>query len=377
MQAVPPVNSGSTLLEEQNTPILDIPPLFRPLKLRSILFRNRIAVSPMCQYSSADGFATNWHLVHLGSRAVGGAALVMTEAAAVEARGRISPEDLGIYRDEHIEMLASITTFIKEQGAVPGIQLAHAGRKGSTYRPWSGHGEVSVEKGRWETIAPSAERFSANYPLPKELDRQEIAEEVQHFQQAARRALKAGFQVIELHAAHGYLFHEFLSPLSNFRSDEYGGTLMNRVRVLLETVDAIRQVWPEELPLFVRLSASDWVEDGLSIADTVEIARELKKHGVDLVDASSGGNVPSAKIPLVPGYQVPFAERIRREAGILTAAVGLITEPQQANAIINSQQADFIFLARELLRDPYWPLHAAHELNCDISWPPQYLRAKL
>lgn len=377
MQAVPPADSRTTLSEEQDFHILDIPPLFHPFTLRSIQFRNRIAVSPMCQYSSEDGFATDWHLVHLGSRAVGGAGLVMTEAAAVEARGRISPEDLGIYRDEHIEMLTRISRFISEQGAVPGIQLAHAGRKGSTYRPWSGRGEIPVERGRWETIGPSAERFSPNYPLPHMLTRQEIAEVVQRFQQAARRTLSAGFQVIELHAAHGYLFHEFLSPLSNHREDEYGGNLTNRMRFLLEAVDAIRRAWPQELPLFVRLSASDWTEGGLTITDTVEIARALKKHGVDLVDASSGGNVPSARIPLTPGYQVPFAERIRREAGIATAAVGLITNPQQANEIIQSYQADLVFLARELLRDPYWPLHAARSLDYDIAWPSQYLRAKL
>lgn len=376
MQSLPPGDNRSALLEEQNARVLDIPPLFRPITLRGIRFRNRIGVSPMCEYSSVDGFANDWHLVHLGSRAVGGAALVMTEAAAVEARGRISPEDLGIYRDEHIEMLARITTFIREQGAIAGIQLAHAGRKGSTYRPWSGHGEIPVEKGRWQTVAPSAERFAPNYPLPKALTRGEITDIVQLFQQATQRAMTAGFQVIEIHAAHGYLFHEFLSPLSNHRDDDYGGSLMNRMRFLLETVDATRQVWPEELPLFVRLSATDWTEGGLTINDTVEIARELKKRGVDLIDTSSGGNVASAKIPLRPGYQMPFAAQIRREAGIPTAAVGLITEPEQANEIIGNQQADFIFLARALLRHPYWPLHAAHQLHYDIAWPPQYLRAK-
>lgn len=355
---------------------LDIPPLFRPLTLRGVQLRNRIAVSPMCQYSSEDGFATDWHLVHLGSRAVGGAALVIAEATAVEARGRISPQDLGIYRDEHIEMLARIVRFINEQGAVAGVQLAHAGRKGSTYRPWSGSGEVPPEQGGWETVGPSAERFSAHYPLPRALTRQEIGEIVHSFQQAARRSLTAGFQVIEIHAAHGYLLHEFLSPLSNHRNDEYGGTLSNRMRFLCEVVDAVRQVWPEELPLFVRLSASDWVDGGLTIADTVEIARELKQHGVDLIDASSGGNIPTAKIPLGPGYQVPFAERIRRETGMATGAVGLITEPQYANEIISQHQADLIFLARELLRDPYWPLHAARALKYNIAWPSQYLRAQ-
>ncbi|GAC1624632.1 MAG: NADH:flavin oxidoreductase/NADH oxidase [Ktedonobacteraceae bacterium] len=351
--------------------------LFEPLTLRGITLRNRIMVSPMCQYSSSDGFATDWHLVHLGSRAVGGAALVMTEADAVEARGRISPQDLGIYRDEHIAMLSRITTFIKEQGAVPGTQLAHAGRKASTYRPWSGSGEISVEDGRWETVAPSDERFSDRYPLPKQLTKQEISEITQSFRIAAERSLKAGFQVIELHAAHGYLLHEFLSPLSNHRTDEYGGSLRNRMRFLLETVDAVRQVWPDALPLFVRISATDWTEGGLTIADSVEIAQTLKGHGVDLIDVSSGGNVAVAKIPTAPNYQVPFAAQIRRESGISTAALGLITEPEQANEIIHSGQADMVALARGILRDPYWPLHAARTLGYDFPWQPQYVRAKL
>ena len=351
--------------------------LFEPLTLRNITLRNRIMVSPMCQYSSTDGFATDWHLVHLGSRAVGGAAVVMTEAAAVEARGRISPQDLGIYRDEHIAMLARITAFIKEQGAVPAIQLAHAGRKASTYRPWSGRGEVSVEDGRWETVAPSHERFSANYPLPKGLTTQEIAEVIQSFRIATERSLQAGFQAIELHAAHGYLFHEFLSPLSNARTDEYGGDLRNRMRFLLETVDAVRQVWPDTLPLFVRLSATDWTEGGQTIEDSVEIAQTLKGHGVDLIDVSSGGNVATATVPVAPSYQVPFAEQIRRESGVPTAAVGLITEPEQANDIVQSGRADVVALARELLRDPYWPMHAARALGYDFPWVPQYVRAKL
>ena len=374
MHVMPKVHNAH---DKENQQESTIPALFRPLTIRGVTLRNRIAVSPMCEYSSSDGFANDWHLVHLGSRAVGGAALVMTEAAAVEARGRISPEDLGIYKDEHLEILSRITAFIREQGAVPGIQLAHAGRKASTYRPWSGKGEVPADKGGWQTIAPSAERFASNYPLPTAMTQADIAEVVQHFQDAAQRALLAGFQVIEIHAAHGYLFHEFLSPLSNHRDDAYGGPLTNRMRFLIETADAIRQVWPEELPLFVRLSASDWTEGGLTIADTVEIARELKQHGVDLIDASSGGNVATAHIPTMPGYQVPFAEQVRHEAHIATAAVGLITEPEHANSIINDGKADMIFLARELLRDPYWPLRAARELGYDMNWPVQYERAKI
>jgi 2,4-dienoyl-CoA reductase-like NADH-dependent reductase (Old Yellow Enzyme family) len=330
----------------------------------------------MCQYSCQDGFATDWHLVHLGSRAVGGAALVMAEATAVEARGRISPHDLGLYLDDHVEALARISAFIKEQGAIAGIQLAHAGRKGSTYRPWSGQGAIPVTAGGWEPVGPGPEPFSPSYAAPRSLSRADIAEVVSCFQVAAQRALAAGFQILEIHAAHGYLLHEFLSPLSNHRDDEYGGTLANRMRFLLEVVDAIRREWPSTLPLFVRLSASDWTEGGLDIAETVLIASELKSHEVDLVDASSGGNVVSASIPLAPGYQVPFAERIRAQAHIATGAVGLITDPLQANAIISKRQADLIFLARELLRDPYWPMHAAGTLGAEIAWPSQYLRAK-
>jgi 2,4-dienoyl-CoA reductase-like NADH-dependent reductase (Old Yellow Enzyme family) len=378
MQTSPQMGSVDVSPASQQSSSSAVPALFRSLTLRGLQLRNRIVVSPMCQYSSHDGFASDWHLVHLGSRAVGGAALVFSEATAVEARGRISLDDLGIYRDEHIEMLSRITHFIKEQGALAGIQLAHAGRKASTYRPWSSSkGEVPTNQGGWEALAPSAERFTSNYPLPKELTQQEIRDIVHSFQQATRRALQAGFQVIEIHGAHGYLLHEFLSPLSNHRTDDYGGPLSNRVRFLYEVVDAVREVLPQELPLFVRLSASDWVEGGLSISDTVEIARILKQHGVDLIDASSGGNVATANIPLGPGYQVPFASEMRREAGIATGAVGLITEPQQANEIIEQQQADLIFLARELLRDPYWPLHAARTLNYDLTWPSQYLRARI
>ena len=364
--------SDSSTQDEQ----VNIVPLFHPLTLRGITLRNRIAVAPMCQYSSVDGFASDWHLVHLGSRAVGGAGLVMTEATAVEARGRISPQDLGIYRDEHIVMLKRIATFIKEQGAVPAIQLAHAGRKASTYRPWEGHGEVP-EGQRWQTIGPSAERFNTMYPLPKAMTQADIAEVVESFRVAAQRAIEAGFEVIEIHGAHGYLMHQFLSPLSNHRDDEYGGSLANRMRFLLAVVDAVRDAMPEHLPLWVRLSATDWTEGGLTGDDTVEIARVLRQHGVDLLDVSSGGNVEKAHIPLAPGYQVPFAEQVRHEATIPTGAVGLITEPHHANSIISEGKADLILLARELLRDPYWPLHAAHALRYDNPWPIQYERAKV
>ena len=366
----------STTQTTQHAPHKASAALFRPLTLRGITLRNKIMVSPMCQYSSEDGYANDWHLVHLGSFAIGGAALVMTEATAVEARGRISPQDLGIYHDEHIEPLTRITRFIKAQNGLPGIQLAHAGRKSSTYRPWSGSGELSSEDGRWQTIGPSEQRFSDNYPLPHALTTAEIQEVVYSFQQGARRALQAGFKLAELHGAHGYLIHEFLSPLSNQRTDIYGGSLTNRMRLLLEIVDATRQVWPEELPLLVRLSAIDWAEGSLTIHDTVEVARALKVHGVDLIDVSSGGNV-LAQIPLNFGYQVPFAAQVQQEADIPTAAVGLITEPQQANTIVQNGEADLVALARELLRNPHWPLAAAHALHQEIAWTPQHVRARL
>lgn len=352
--------------------------LFQPYNLRNLIFRNRIVVAPMCQYSSVDGFANDWHLVHLGSFAVGGAALVIQEATAVEARGRITPDDIGIYRDEHIEMLSRITAFIRSQGALAGIQLAHAGRKASTYKPWADvSGEVTPDNGGWQTVAPSAIAFSDTYPHPVALSKSEIAEVVQNFVAAARRALKAGFQVIELHAAHGYLIHEFLSPHSNQRNDEYGGSLQNRMRFLLEVTDAVRQVLPEEVPLLVRVSATDWIEEaGLTLAESVEVARELKQHGVDLIDVSSGGNVDNATIPIGPGYQVPLSETIHHDAEIPTGAVGLITEPTQANAILEQNQADLIIMAREFRRDPRWPQRAARELSQEIEWPNQYLRAK-
>jgi len=349
--------------------------LFAPLTIREVTFRNRIAVSPMCQYSSADGFASDWHLVHLGSRAVGGAALVMTEAAAVEPRGRISPQDLGVWKDEHIEFLARIARFVREQGAVPGMQIAHAGRKASVRRPWEGGAAIGPEAGGWQTVAPSAVGFRSGDPVPAELSRDEIRAITGAFAAAAARALEAGFQVVEIHGAHGYLIHQFLSPLSNFRKDEYGGSFENRMRFALETAAAVRVVWPARLPLFQRISATDWAEGGWTPDDSVELARRLCGVGVDLIDCSSGGLVPHQQIPLRAGYQVPFAGRIRRESGIATGAVGLITTPQQADEIVRSGQADLVLLAREFLRDPYFPLHAAHALEADGKPPVQYQRA--
>ena len=350
--------------------------LFDPLKIREITLKNRIFVSPMCQYSCEDGFANDWHFVHLGCRAVGGAALVMTEATAVEASGRISPQDLGLWKDEHIAPLARITGFIKSQGAVPGIQLAHSGRKGSTFRPWEGEGAVDESKGGWRTVfAPSAIPFSANYLVPEALSAERIAGITSYFVEAAKRALKAGYEVIEVHAAHGYLLDEFLSPAANKRTDKYGGSFENRIRMLMETVRGIRGVWPKQLPLFVRISATDWMgEQGWDEKDSVELARILKNEEVDLIDCSSGGMVPDVKIPVGPGYQVRFAERIRKETGILTSCVGMITSPAQADTILRTGQADAIVIARQFLRDPYWALHAAAELKEKISWPSQYHR---
>jgi 2,4-dienoyl-CoA reductase-like NADH-dependent reductase (Old Yellow Enzyme family) len=353
-----------------------MPHLFDPLKIRDIQFANRVFVSPMCEYSSTDGYASDWHFVHLGSRAVGGAGLVMTEATAVLPEGRISPQDLGIWKDDHIKALARIVRFIHEQGSVAGMQLAHAGRKASTYRPWEGNGEIAEEAGGWtNVVAPSAVPFAENYPMPHALSVDGIQEVIDAFAAAARRACEAGLRVIEIHAAHGYLIHEFLSPLSNQRTDAYGGPFENRTRILREVVDAVRGVWPEGAPLFVRISATDWVEGGWDLPQSVELCRELKKLGADLIDCSSGGNVASAKIPVGPGYQTPFAEQIRREARIMTGAVGMITSPSQAENIVSAGQADAVMLARELLRDPYWPLRAARELGQPTSWPEQYLRA--
>ena len=350
--------------------------LFDPLPIREVTFANRVFVSPMCQYSSDDGYANDWHFVHLGSRAVGGAGLVMTEATAVLPEGRISPQDLGIWDDGHIEMLKRIVSFIHEQGGIAGMQLAHAGRKASTRRPWEPSGAIPETEGGWEkVVAPSALAFTDNYPMPQALTRGGIREVVAAFAAAARRACQAGFRVVEIHAAHGYLIHEFLSPLSNKRDDEYGGSFQNRTRLCHEVVAAVRSAWPKELPLFLRISATDWVGAGWDIDQSVKLAGELKTMGVDLIDCSSGGNVPHAKIPTGPGYQTAFAERIRRETGILTGAVGMITVPAQAEHIIRTGQADAVIMAREFLRDPYWPLRAARELGHPIAWPVQYLRA--
>jgi 2,4-dienoyl-CoA reductase-like NADH-dependent reductase (Old Yellow Enzyme family) len=350
--------------------------LFKPLKLRGVTFKHRIFVSPMCQYSSDDGMPTDWHFVHLGSRAVGGAALVMVEATAVCPEGRISPKDSGLWSDEHARAFAKLTPFLGAHGAVPGIQLAHAGRKASTAVPWLGSGRVAPADGGWEPLAPSALPFAPNYPMPRAMTLSDIDEVVARFEEAARLSLAAGFEVIELHFAHGYLVHEFLSPLSNQRTDDYGGSLANRMRLALRIAKAVRAVWPEDKPLFVRVSATDWVEGGWDLKGTIALARELRELGVDLLDCSSGGNVADAKIPLTHGYQVPFAMAVRNDVGMPTAAVGLITEAKQAEAIVAGGLADAVFLARQLLRDPYWPMHAAKELGVDIDWPKQYQRAK-
>jgi 2,4-dienoyl-CoA reductase-like NADH-dependent reductase (Old Yellow Enzyme family) len=352
-----------------------MPHLFEPLTLRGLTLANRILVSPMCQYSSIDGFANDWHFVHLGSRAVGGAALVFTEATAVTADGRISPDDLGIWDDAHIDALGTVVRFIQGQGSAAGMQLAHAGRKGSTHRPGGGHGAVSPADGGWQPVGPTSERFVDNYPVPRALALGEISAVVGAFAAAARRALAAGFDVVEIHGAHGYLIHEFLSPLSNTRTDDYGGSFDNRIRLALEVAQAVRNVWPERQPVFMRISATDWVDGGWDIEQSVELSRRVAALGIDLVDCSSGGNVASAQIPIGPGYQVPFAERIRRDAKIATGAVGLVTTSAQADEIIREGRADCVLLAREMLRDPYWPLRAARELGHLAPWPVQYVRA--
>jgi 2,4-dienoyl-CoA reductase-like NADH-dependent reductase (Old Yellow Enzyme family) len=352
--------------------------LFDPLTIRDITFRNRIAVSPMCEYSSEDGFASDWHLVHLGCRAVGGAAAVLTEAIAVVPEGRISPSDLGIWKDAHIDNLARIVRFIRQQGAVAGTQLAHAGFKASTSAPWIDAGKpVSVAEGGWRpTFSSTSKPFTPESISPEALTVEAIARLAHCFAEAARRSLEAGYELIEIHGAHGYLVHQFLSPLVNTRTDQYGGSFENRTRFLREIVAAVRHLWPERLPLWLRISASDWTEGGWTIEDSVALARQVKPLGVDLVDASSGGIVPGARIPVGPGYQTAFAERIRRDTGILTGAVGMITSPEQAQHIIATGQADVVLLARQLLREPYWPLRAAHVLKQNVQWPKQYERAR-
>jgi 2,4-dienoyl-CoA reductase-like NADH-dependent reductase (Old Yellow Enzyme family) len=350
--------------------------LFSPLKLRDLTFRNRVFVSPMCQYSAEDGLPTDWHFVHLGSRAVGGAGLVMVEASGVSPQGRISPWDTGIWSDAHAHAFARITGFVRASGAAAGIQLAHAGRKASTDAPWRGGKPLPPERGGWQPLGPSPLPFDQGHPVPKEMTARDIDRVVDDFAAAARRAIAAGFQVVEIHAAHGYLLHSFLSPLSNRRTDAYGGSLANRMRLPLRVAEAVRSAVPAGLPLFVRVSATDWAEGGWDLPQSIELAGKLKDAGVDLIDCSSGGNVPRARIPLESGYQVPFAEAIRREAGVATGAVGLITDPAQAEQIVATGQADAVLLARALLRDPYWPLHAAEALGVDVAWPDQYGRAK-
>ncbi|KPN20818.1 oxidoreductase [Xanthomonas sp. Mitacek01] len=349
--------------------------LFAPFRQRGLTLRNRIAVSPMCQYSAVEGVPDDWHRVHLGSRAVGGAGLVMTEACAVSPEARISPEDAGIWNDAQTHAWAPIAGFIRAQGAVPAIQLGHAGRKASTFAPWRGHGAVSEDAGGWPVVAPSAQAYSDRYPAPHALDVAGIARIVADFRAGALRALDAGFEVIELHAAHGYLLHQFLSPLSNTRDDAWGGSFDHRVRLLLDVVDAVRTVWPDRLPLWVRLSATDWVDGGWDLPQSIELARRLTSRGVDLIDTSSGGLSPLQAIEAVPDYQVPFAREIRAQAGIATGAVGLITTPAQAERIVAAGDADVVLLARELLRDPYFPRRAARELGVEIKAPAQYQRA--
>ena len=352
-----------------------VPHLFTPFQIRSITLKNRIVVSPMCQYSSEDGFANDWHFVHLGSMAVGGSSLVFTEATAVNPEGRISPHDLGIWKDEHITELKKITQFIEKQGAVPGMQLAHAGRKASTTEPWNDDKLIPISAGGWKTVAPSPIPFSETKDTPLELTIAEIEKIVADFKAAAHRALTSGFKVLEIHGAHGYLINEFTSPLSNQRTDKYGGSFENRIRFLLEIIAAIRSVWPADYPLFLRISAIDWTDDGWKIEDSVQLAEIVKDKGVDLIDCSSGGVVGHVKIPARPNYQVPFAAAVRK-AGIPTGAVGIIVTGEQAEAILAEGQADLILLARELLRDPHFPLRAARELDYDIPWPLQYERAK-
>ncbi len=350
--------------------------LFSPLKIKNVELKNRIVVSPMCEYSSVDGFANDWHLVHLGSRAVGGAGLIIAEATAVSPEGRISPDDLGIWKDEHIPFLKRITTFIEQQGSLSGIQLAHAGRKASMASEWKGSKLVTPENGGWQAVGPSAVAYKSGYCNPVELSIAGIKQIIQNFQDAAKRAMEAGFKVIEIHAAHGYLINEFLSPASNFRTDEYGGSFENRICFLLEIIESVRKVWTEEKPLFLRISATEWSDKGWNEGDSIKLAEIVKTKGIDLIDCSTGGNIPDIKIQLKPMYQLSFAENIKRATGIMTGAVGLITTPQEANSIIEEGKADLVFMAREFLRNPYFPLTAANELGVDVSWPVQYERAK-
>jgi 2,4-dienoyl-CoA reductase-like NADH-dependent reductase (Old Yellow Enzyme family) len=350
--------------------------LFESVKIKNITLKNRIVVSPMCQYSSVDGFANDWHLVHLGSRAVGGAGLVFTEATAVSPEGRITADDLGIWKDEHISLFKKITDFIKQQNSVPGIQLAHAGRKASHLSPWKGRRPLKENEGAWKTLAPSAIPFKEGEPAPKEMTKEEIRQLIKDFVSATKRSVEAGFEVFEIHGAHGYLINEFLSPISNHRKDEYGGSFENRIRLLLEIVKEMRSVIKEQ-PLFVRISATEWVENGWDENDSVALSKILKAQDVDVIDCSTGGNSSLQKIPVGPLYQVPFSEKIKKESGILTAAVGMITTAQECEKILEEQKADLIIMARQLLREPYFPLHAAKELEVDLAWPSQYERAKI
>jgi 2,4-dienoyl-CoA reductase-like NADH-dependent reductase (Old Yellow Enzyme family) len=350
--------------------------LFSPLQIKDVILKNRLGMSPMCQYSATDGFANDWHLVHYGSRAAGGTGLIMQEATAVLPEGRITPNDLGLYKEEHIEMLQRITSFIHQQGAAAGIQLAHAGRKAGCAIPWKGGKQLGETEGGWKTVAPSALSFNPEDNLPRELDQDGIQDVVASFKLASTRALQAGYKIVEIHAAHGYLIHQFLSPLSNHRTDRYGGPFENRIRLLLEIVKEVKTVWPENLPLFVRISATDWWEGGWNEEEATQLASILKKEGVDLIDCSSGGLVPYQKIQLGPGYQVPFSEKIKKETGILTSSVGLITDVHLAEEILQKEQADLIMIGRESLRNPYFPLQAAKMVGEDIHWPLQYIRAK-
>jgi 2,4-dienoyl-CoA reductase-like NADH-dependent reductase (Old Yellow Enzyme family) len=355
------------------------PHLFRPIEFRSVKVRNRIVLSPMCQYSATDGMPNNWHLVHLGARASGGAGIVFTEAVHTEARGRITSHCLGLWNNEQRDALAPIAKFIEEQGAVPAIQLGHAGRKASVGRPWEGTEPVSVEEGGWPVISPSNKPYAKGWPVPQAMCKSEIELSLEKLAAATKRAVEAGFKILELHGAHGYLIHQFLSPLSNFRHDEYGGCFENRVRYLFDSIKVVREHWPQEYPLFLRLSVTDWVEGGWSEEDSIKLARMLKASGdVDLIDCSSGGNDPRQKIPIHPAYQVPFAQSLRQESGIATAAVGLINSPDLAESIVANKQADLIILGRTLLADPVWPLRAANTLKTDLAvWPTQYERSNI